>query len=72
MITNIATLESPDASIHVSNTVQTTIIGALPDTGHGPVSTGSGPPRVAPGWLLVAMLLAGALLLLALRQRRRT
>jgi hypothetical protein len=38
VITNVATLESPDASIHVSNTVTVTILpGSLPATGESPL-----------------------------------
>ena len=45
VISNMATLESPDASVHLSNTVRTTIVGLLPDTGFGP-------ERAIPIWLL--------------------
>ena len=67
VIDNTATLESPDLSVHASNTVTTTILaGELPDTGHGLAQR-------APRWLPFALVVGGlvALAAVCLRQRRR-
>jgi uncharacterized repeat protein (TIGR01451 family) len=65
VISNFATLDSPDASVHASNTVRTTIVGELPDTGYGP------PDGARREWLPLALIAGGLLALLGLDMQRR-